>query len=129
MIISAEVATTVTLIPPGNDHNSSFSNQFSYTVSDLKNFAETLIDYSDIRAISGGGTASIMLDLAGIDVSYHNIIQHRPLPIVDHMEIIAMESVLSTMLVTEQIELSMSPSASRSLPLWYLRLQLLLVWR
>ena len=37
-VISNEITSTVTSAPPGNDHNSSFSNQFSYTVFDLKNF-------------------------------------------------------------------------------------------
>ena len=43
-VINTEVTTTVTSAPSGNDHNSSLSNQFSYTVFDLKNFAVTCAD-------------------------------------------------------------------------------------
>ena len=41
MMINTEVDTAITLAPPGNDHNSSLSNQFSYIVSDLETFVET----------------------------------------------------------------------------------------
>ena len=82
IMISTEVVTTVTSAPPDNDHNSSISNHFSYTISDLEAFAETPTLTAPITWFQEEATAPIMMDIAWIDVLYHSIIQCRPISTV-----------------------------------------------
>ena len=110
-IISTKITTTVTSVPPGNDQNSSFSNQFSYIVSNIKNFAVTLALTTSILGLSQEEAISPqMLYLVGIDILYYSIIQHRPLSTADSMAIDETESIPSTMLVIEQIESQYEPT-------------------
>ena len=83
------MTTVVTSAPSGNDHNDSFSDQSSYTIFDLKDFAETLaLTIPSMGPSQEEATISSMSSLAGLDVLYHNIIQRWPLSTADSMTIV-----------------------------------------
>ena len=76
-MISTEVDTALTSAPPGNDPNSSLSNQFSYIVYDLEAFTEApALTIPIMGLFKEEATAAIIVDITRIDVLYHNIIQH-----------------------------------------------------
>ena len=79
-----------------------FCIQFSNTVSDLKDFAKTpVLTTSILGPFQKEATAPIMMDITGIDVLYHSIIQHRPISTATSMVIDKTESVPSTISVME----------------------------
>ena len=110
MMISTEVTTTIISAPPGNDHNSSFSNQFSYTILILK-LLQRRLTAPIMGPFQEEATTLIMMDIAGIDVLYHNIIKHQPIFIAASMAIDETTSAPSTMSVMEQIELQPKPTS------------------
>ena len=74
-VINTEVTTSITLVPLDKNRNSSCSNHFSYTVSDLNDFAETSALAAPVTRPSQEKAAiPLVLDLVGLDVLYHSMI-------------------------------------------------------
>ena len=129
MKINTEVITVVTSAPPGHDHNSFFSDQFSYTISDLEAFAETSALTAPIIVLfQEEAIASIMMDIARIEILYHSIIQRRSISTAASMVIDETVSAPPTMPVMEQTGLQLKPTSDRSPFIPCLQLHLLLGW-
>jgi len=77
-MISTEVTTTVTSAPAGDDRNTSFSDHFSYIVTDLNDFAETpALNAPTVGSSQEEAVVPSVLDPVGLDYLYQNIIQHQ----------------------------------------------------
>ena len=72
---SAEV-TTATSVPPGNDHNFSFSSYFSYIISNFNDFVKTLVLTAPSVGASGEEVVvPLVVDFTGLDYLYNRVIQ------------------------------------------------------
>ena len=106
----------MTSVLPGNDHNISLSDHFSYIVSDFNDFAETpAITAPCIGMSHEEAVVPPVLDLVELGYLYISVILHQTSSVAEPSVKVGMESAPSVSPVSEQIEFVPEPIMETSL--------------